>query len=121
MKLSMQISVANTDLSQRIELGEIEYAASRTPGCKSVVADVISGSLVAFCVTSADDLTEVQVQETCKKWLPAFMIPTDVRFLASLPMLASGKVDKKALQAQHQATREAQSGTDDNMHDQETL
>lgn len=86
-----------------------------------MVVDVILGSLVAFCVTSTDGLTELQVQDTCKKWLPAFMVPTDVHFLASLPMLASGKVDKKALQAQHQSTRDVRSGAVGTSYDQETL
>ncbi|KAK5169885.1 uncharacterized protein LTR77_005863 [Saxophila tyrrhenica] len=81
---------------QRIELGEIEYAASKTPGCQTVVADVIDGALVVFCV-SGDDLTPDEVLRVCREWLPAFMVPADVVILEQLPYLDSGKANRKQL------------------------
>ena len=93
---------------QRIELGEIEYAASRTPGCRDVVADVIKDSLVVFCVSSSTDLRESDIHDTCKKWLPPYMIPTDILIMESMPYLASGKVDRRTLQSLHQTSRESQ-------------
>ncbi|KAH9826478.1 Nonribosomal peptide synthetase [Teratosphaeria destructans] len=90
---------------QRIELGEIEYAAARTPGCKTVVADVLDGTLVAFCVRSNMSVTVDDIRRTCRKWLPAFMVPADVLMLDSLPYLASAKVDRKALAAQYAEAR----------------
>ena len=95
-------------MSQRIELGEIEYAASRTPGCRDVVADVIKDSLVVFCVSSSPDLRESNIHDTCKKWLPPYMIPTDILIMESMPYLASGKVDRRTLQSLHQTSRESQ-------------
>ncbi|KAF2764184.1 peptide synthetase [Teratosphaeria nubilosa] len=90
---------------QRIELGEIEYAAGQTPGCKTVVADVLDGTLVAFCVRSNMSITVEDIRRTCSKWLPAFMVPADVLILDSLPYLASAKVDRKALAAQYADAR----------------
>ncbi|KAK3699962.1 hypothetical protein LTR37_016206 [Vermiconidia calcicola] len=82
---------------QRVELGEVEYAALKTPGCQTVVADVIKGSLIVFCVCMTDSVRQSDVQESCRNWLPAFMVPPDVLMLKTLPYLASGKVDRKAL------------------------
>ena len=79
-------------------MGEIEYAASRTPGCRSVVAEVISGTLVIFCVSAASSLSENCVRDTCRKWLPAFMVPAAVVLLDALPYLSSGKTDRVALE-----------------------
>jgi amino acid adenylation domain-containing protein len=93
---------------QRIELGEIEYAASRTPGCRDVVADVIQESLVVFCVSSSTDLRESSIHDTCKKWLSPYMVPTDILILESMPYLASGKVDRRTLQSLHRMSRESE-------------
>ena len=83
---------------QRIELGEIEYAASRTPGCKTVVSDVVEGALVVFCVLTDSAKTQRDdVLITCRSWLPGHMIPSDVIFMSRLPYLASGKLDRSAL------------------------
>ncbi|KAK3072700.1 hypothetical protein LTR53_006358, partial [Teratosphaeriaceae sp. CCFEE 6253] len=86
---------------QRIELGEIEYAAAQTPGCTSAIVEVINGSIVAFCVASQPSLEAYYVRQTCRRWLPAFMVPTDIVPLERLPYLASGKVDRKALSKLH--------------------
>jgi hypothetical protein len=103
-----QAYVTELIISQRIELGEIEYAASRTPDCRDVVADVIKDSLVVFCVSSSTDLRESDIHDTCKKWLPPYMIPTDILIMESMPYLASGKVDRRTLQSLHQTSREFQ-------------
>ncbi|EMC92577.1 hypothetical protein BAUCODRAFT_95688 [Baudoinia panamericana UAMH 10762] len=92
---------------QRIELGEVEYAAAQTAGCKSAVAEVVDGTLVAFCVRSAATLTVFDIQETCKKWMPAFMLPRDVILLNELPYLPSGKIDRPTLIKQYQDLRQS--------------
>lgn len=98
----------STDTLQRIELGEIEYAASKTPGCQSVVAEVISGTLVVFLTGAAAEISRAALFETCRKWLPSFMVPGDMVVLESLPYLASGKVDRKALPAIYSQHRMAE-------------
>lgn len=83
----------------------MEYAASRTPDLLSVVADVIDGSLVVFCLCNGTEVTKHAVQQSCRAWLPAFMIPSDVAFVSELPYLDSGKVNRKALQQIYEHSR----------------
>lgn len=83
---------------QRIELGEIEQAASRVPDCRAVLASVISGILVIFCVVTSKSVTVKSVQDVCRKWLPEFMVPGDVVLLDDFPYLPSGKADRKRLE-----------------------
>ncbi|KXT05105.1 hypothetical protein AC578_7563 [Pseudocercospora eumusae] len=108
---------------QRIELGEIEHAVFKTPGCQDVVAEVIGGILVAFCVSVDASLTASNIFQTCREWLPAFMIPGDIVILDSLPYLASGKCDRKALRAHYEArqTSEPSSAYTDVPHVKEVL
>ncbi|GAB1738581.1 hypothetical protein NU219Hw_g3383t1 [Hortaea werneckii] len=94
---------------QRIELGEVEYAVTRANGCKSAVAEVIEGALVAFCVANTSGLDVDDVRQTSSKWLPAFMVPTEILVLDDLPYLASGKIDRKALLAYYSQHRQASS------------
>ena len=106
VKLRGQVSAVSAPYStacvdannpQRIELGEIEYAASKTPNCRTVVADIVHQILVVFCVCDVEATKESDVRETCQQWLPAYMVPTDVVLLSDLPYLSSGKVDRKVL------------------------
>ncbi|KAF2262666.1 hypothetical protein CC78DRAFT_545695 [Lojkania enalia] len=92
---------------QRVELGEIEEAISRVDGCHSVAAVVIEGTLVAFCAIGSSRVTEKPIKDACKRWLPAYMIPSDIILLPRMPHLTSGKIDRKALETQYFA----------NMHD----
>ena len=81
---------------------------------------MISDTLVAFCVSESANLSEHDVQETCKKWLPPYMVPTDVLVLERIPYLASGKVDRRALQHLHQQFRQTQDTSPDDNIDEET-
>jgi len=83
---------------QRIELGEIEHAASKVPGCHAVVASVISGQLVVFCIVGQGAVTVDTVKQACGRWLPKYMVPSDVVLLSDFPYLPSGKVDKRKLE-----------------------
>lgn len=90
---------------QRIELGEIEQAAFRTDGCRGAVAAVLQGILVLFCEVDNEDDMEDEIVQTCRSWLPSFMVPNDVVLLKNFPRLASGKVDRKELKAQYSNSR----------------
>ncbi|KAJ4414076.1 Non-ribosomal peptide synthetase [Gnomoniopsis sp. IMI 355080] len=90
---------------QRIELGEIEQAVLRTPGCRGAVAVVVGNIIVAFCEKDdTDEDTVEEVQQICRDWLPEFMVPGDVIFKKAFPRLPSGKVDRKMLKAEHEAS-----------------
>ncbi|KAL0943050.1 peptide synthetase [Colletotrichum truncatum] len=98
---------------QRIELGEVEQAVMRTPGCHSAVAMVLGGILVAFCAiddgrSNAENIME-DITNTCRKWLPSFMVPGDIVLMKSFPRLPSGKVDRKQLKSNYETTKQPQS------------
>lgn len=86
---------------QRIELGEIEHAALRTRGCHGAVAAVADATLVLFCAVDEGGDMVSAIRESCKRWLPGFMLPADIVVVESFPRLASGKVDRKKLLADY--------------------
>lgn len=97
---------------QRVELGEIEQVIMKVRGCRVAVAAVIKDTLVAFCTTDSQTTSRTEVLEVCKRWLPAFMTPSDVMIVPNMPQLPSGKIDKRSLETlyvdsrQHKGTAE---------------
>ncbi|RYP18501.1 hypothetical protein DL765_003876 [Monosporascus sp. GIB2] len=89
---------------QRIELGEVEQAILRARGCHSAFATVISNVLVAFAAVEDAEGTREQILANCKSWLPAFMIPAEIITMRDFPQLPSGKIDRKRLIADHEAS-----------------
>jgi len=91
---------------QRVELGEIEQIISKVEGCHRVVALVEDENLVAFCADDGKIISKEEVFDVCKRWLPSYMVPSDIIFLRTMPQLPSGKTDKKALKALYLPTVE---------------
>lgn len=92
---------------QRIELGEIEHAICRAPDVRSAVAIVSNGSLAAFVLVNDKGTTERALRDVCRQWLPRFMVPGEFILVNQFPQLPSGKIDRKALEAEfvrHRAT-----------------
>ncbi len=89
---------------QRIELGEVEQAILRTKGCHSAFATVLSNVLVAFAAVEDSKGMREQILANCKSWLPAFMIPAEIKIMRSFPQLPSGKIDRKHLIADHETS-----------------
>lgn len=88
----------------RIELGEIEAALRRQTGIDAaiVVAASIGNDtqLVAYVTQAAGYTLKGSVlREHLKNMLPAYMIPTSIVIRDTLPLTASGKVDRRALAA----------------------
>jgi len=84
----------------RIELGEVEAALAVVPGVRQVVVepwDDASGTrhLVAWITGSPLGLPELRAGAEAR--LPQYMLPTRVVHMATLPLTATGKVDRKAL------------------------
>jgi amino acid adenylation domain-containing protein len=100
---------------QRVEIGEIEAAVAKTHCVKTAVVLPINGSLVAFVSTSSNLVNSVAVKTECRKWLPGFMVPTDVVFYQDLPQLPSGKTDRKKLELDYCGC--AQEDTREAIHD----
>ncbi|KAH8172332.1 AMP-binding enzyme domain-containing protein [Sarocladium implicatum] len=86
---------------QRIELGEIEHAILGTPGCHLAAALVVDSSIIGFC-TAEIAVSEHDVLNTCRDWLPRYMVPTEIVILPDLPRLPSGKIDKPSLKSIYQ-------------------
>ncbi len=79
----------------RIELSEIESAALRCTGvvnCRVILAD---GELCLFC--AATTLTEKELYKCLKLRLPAYMLPSRIVLMESLPLNRNGKTDEAAL------------------------
>ena len=87
---------------QRVELGEVEQAVHRTPGVKSAAASIIGGSLVVH-VSATQSTTKEDITRICRNWLPKFMLPSDIVVHDELPLLPSGKVDRKKLDQEYSA------------------
>ena len=91
----------------RVELGEIEEAVYKHPGVKTVSAVVLGSVLLVFVLVGGDTLTVEDIMRTCSKWLPKFMLPSEIILLRHFAYLPSGKVDKRKLVADYQQQQEA--------------
>jgi amino acid adenylation domain-containing protein len=95
----------------RVEPREVEAALARCPGVRQCAVAVARDApdtpglaqpprLVAWVVAApGSDLHEETVREHLQRSLPDYMLPADCRFLAALPLTASGKIDRAALPA----------------------
>lgn len=88
----------------RVELGEIEAALVDTDDVLQAAVVVRNDSgidrLVAFVVAEPKSvIVPTTLREELKRRLPAYMIPERFEPVLSLPMMVSGKVDRKALKA----------------------
>ncbi|KAF2632433.1 nonribosomal peptide synthetase-like protein 2 [Macroventuria anomochaeta] len=97
---------------QRVELGEIEQIIMKVEGCRVAVATIINDTLVAFCATGTCTVSRAEVLRVCKQWLPAFMIPSDVLLVPSMPQLPSGKIDKQSLETAYSKSLQHHGSTD---------
>ncbi len=87
----------------RVELGEIEARIAGLPGIvrAAVVLRREEGLdlLAAFIVPQLGaDLDVAMLRSELRKTLPPYMVPGHFEMVATLPQLASGKIDRKALQ-----------------------
>ncbi|MES2939420.1 MAG: amino acid adenylation domain-containing protein [Pseudomonadota bacterium] len=94
----------------RIELGDVESALLRHPavaGAAVVVQERDDGKRLVACWVPADGSVPVDpraLREHLRAVLPEYMVPAKFVQVPALPLTGSGKVDRKALLAQVEAT-----------------
>jgi amino acid adenylation domain-containing protein len=104
----------------RIELGEVEAALRRFPGVRDAVAgvdgDAAQKRIVAWVVPAASgalasgELASGVLRAALAESLPVHMVPAAFVVLDALPLLASGKVDRRALPAPDRARGDVDAG-----------
>ncbi|MCP4663312.1 MAG: amino acid adenylation domain-containing protein, partial [bacterium] len=92
----------------RIELGEIEAVLDRSPGVRECVVTARRTSpgdagplrLAAYVVAAPEPSPAVrELRSFLQEKLPDYMVPAAFVFVDALPLLPSGKVDRRALPA----------------------
>lgn len=93
------------DIEQRMEkIADIEHvivvhAAGKTNG-ETSGENKQGERIAAFCVLKPSAMTTVvQLRQHCFDLLPAYAVPDDILLIETLPLLPSGKVDRRALMA----------------------
>jgi amino acid adenylation domain-containing protein len=87
----------------RIDPGDIEAVLTRQPGVDHAVAlgwpveSESSHRIVAFVAGSLEDPTSLY--DALRQELPAYMIPSGIHVISSMPLNSNGKVDRHGLRA----------------------
>jgi hypothetical protein len=85
----------------RVELGEIEAVLVQHPAVKQSVATVVGrerGEARLVCYYIADRaVTEQELRAFLAQSLPAYMVPSTLMSIDTLPLNANGKVNRKGL------------------------
>ncbi|WP_417852004.1 amino acid adenylation domain-containing protein [Tumebacillus lipolyticus] len=86
----------------RIEIGEIEACLLQHRSVRAtavVVSEDVAGQteLRAFCTAGGGAVTAEDVRAHLQQQLPAYLIPSQIILLEAMPLLPSGKIDRKAL------------------------
>ncbi|WP_128896679.1 amino acid adenylation domain-containing protein [Longirhabdus pacifica] len=86
----------------RVELGEIESAILKHPNMIQTYVTLAENDggvkhIVAYVVMKSTDLHAKQLREFLSDFIPAYMIPSQMIKVASIPLTSNGKVDIEAL------------------------
>ncbi|MET8419231.1 amino acid adenylation domain-containing protein [Streptomyces sp. NPDC005134] len=90
----------------RIELADVAHHIETHPLVKQtyvMVTERATGdkALVAFVVPYGEDLTAAALRAHLSRWIPGYMIPSDIRLCSALPLTPTGKVDRRVLLSSH--------------------
>ncbi|TYR63265.1 non-ribosomal peptide synthetase [Streptomyces parvus] len=81
----------------RVELGEVEAALLRRPEVGNAIVVARDRRLVAYVVPEAAPLDTARLRDGLRDVLPDHMVPSVIMPLETLPLTASGKIDRRAL------------------------
>ena len=87
----------------RIELEEIEEHLREAPGVSGAALSVVNregGQRLVAWIASEHPIPAAVLREFLRKRVPAYMIPSEFRAIGTLPLNASGKLDRKTLREQ---------------------
>jgi amino acid adenylation domain-containing protein len=96
----------------RIELSEVEHGVCRHRAVRSCAVVAVGGRLVGYVVPHADPPRAAEVLAEAARWLPDFMLPSEIRLVDRLPLTANGKLDRRALADLAHVPATADSGAD---------
>jgi amino acid adenylation domain-containing protein len=90
----------------RIELGDIEAALVAHPGVVEAAAlaipdEFVSNRIVAHVSTNID-LSPREISAFCADLIPKYMLPEKIFIIEALPKTSTGKLDRQALNRQHE-------------------
>jgi amino acid adenylation domain-containing protein len=79
----------------RIELGEVEAAIRQVAGVEDAAVVLTPRNAVneLFGFYTGADLPAASLKSAMKEWLPAYMMPIEMRWMESLPLNANAKTD----------------------------
>ncbi|WP_159397257.1 class I adenylate-forming enzyme family protein [Sorangium cellulosum] len=107
-----------------VMLAEVERALERLAGVERA-AVVVAGEtrrgrgIVAFCTPRAGvEIEPGGLRRACQGALPAYAVPDEICLLPSLPLLPSGKLDRRALQRAAPAPHSPHEASPDHGHRQ---
>jgi acyl carrier protein len=99
----------------RVEPGEIEAVLRQHPAVRDVVVVISRGEkasekrLVAYVVPAQEAPTVTELNGFLRQKLPEYMVPSVFMFLDTLPLTASGKIDRRNLPDPDQSRPEQES------------
>ncbi|WP_106767071.1 non-ribosomal peptide synthetase [Paenibacillus faecalis] len=105
----------------RVELGEIESRLRELDSIQDtsviVRADATGHDYLCAYVVGSVELNTEEIRENLRQSLPAYMVPSYVVQLESLPLTRSGKLDKKALPEPDRTSSQAYTAPRDNLEE----
>lgn len=98
----------------RIEVEEIESQLLQLTFISGAVVIAIDDRLVAYITVKDFSGDDEQLAASCKehlnKWLPAYMVPSEIKIISAFPLTPNGKTDRNTLIKQAQPCSEIQNG-----------
>jgi acyl-coenzyme A synthetase/AMP-(fatty) acid ligase len=101
----------------RIELPEIAATLTSHPAVQEAAALVLDGEparlVASIAFKPGDSAATTDLLEHCRRWLPPYALPEEIRIMHALPRTSTGKIDRQRLKlALNQTERQCVHGAD---------